>query len=296
MKRALFVLFFSTSLLPSLLAQKAVDVSYTLDNQGNYHFTCNNKAYCNYVLHVEFTTMTNAKSDHALPFEAEVKPGVSQIFTISPISKAQDTKINFKASSRKGCMSPVPNPDFTYLLPIGPGMEAQAFRINTSRTDSTYAIRLKMKNDDTIYAARRGIVTAVDVSNTENDAGATTTNNWNFVEIVHADCSFGQYGVLKKDGALVKPGQLVEAGTPIGIVGGDKFGRGSDIRFSVVYPSAQGNIAISPIFWTKGNGKGPLKHGTTYSSEFTKALVQLEQLKNKVGPKTPAKAPAKKRN
>lgn len=292
MKRALFVLFFSISLM-RLSAQKAVDISYTLDQQGNYHFTCNNKAYCNYVIHVEFTTLENAKSDHDLPFEAEVKPGVNQLFTVSPINKSKDTKLNFKSSSRKGCMSPVVNRDFTYLMPIGPGMETQAFRINVNR-DSSYAVRLKMKNDDTIYAARRGIVTAVDVSNTENDAGATTTTNWNYVEIVHADCSFGQYGVLKKDGALVKPGQQVEAGTPIGIVGGDKFGRGSDIRFSVVYPGAQGNTQIAPIFWTKGNGKGQLRHGGTYSSEFTKALVQLEQPKAKTGSKAPAKTPAKK--
>ncbi|MBS1664851.1 MAG: M23 family metallopeptidase [Bacteroidetes bacterium] len=294
MKRALFVLLFLTSLLPYLQAQKAVDVTYTEDQKGNYHFMANNKAYCTYVLHIDFPTLQNLKSDHALPFEAEVKPGTSQLFILSPIDKSGDTKFNNKIGLRKGCLSPVPNPDFVYLLPIGPTLETQAFRINVNR-DSSYTVRLKMKNDDTIYAARRGIVTAIDVSNTENDAGATTTNNWNFVEIVHADCSFAQYGVLKKDGALVKPGQQVEAGTPIGIVGGDKFGRGSDIRFSVVYPGPQGNTQIAPVFWTKGNGKGQLKHGGTYSSEFTKALVQLEQPKTKTAP-TKAKAPAAKKH
>jgi hypothetical protein len=189
-------------------------------------------------------------------------------------------------------MQPVVNPDFTYLLPIGPGMEAQAFRVNAVHStgqDSSYTVRLKMKTDDTIYAARRGVVTAVDVSNTENDAGATTTGSWNFVEIVHADCSFGQYGVLKKDGALVKPGQLVEAGTPLGLVGGDKFGRGSDVRFNVVYPGPQGNLQIAPLFWAKGSGKGPLKHGGTYTSEFPKAIIQQEL------PRARTKAPATKK-
>jgi murein DD-endopeptidase MepM/ murein hydrolase activator NlpD len=292
LKKVPIFLFFFFLLSPVLFSQRIIDVSYTTDNQGNYHFMCNNKAYCTYVLRVEFTTMTNLKSDHALPFEAEVKPGFNQLFVLSPENKTGDTKVSFKSSNRKGCIQPVVNPDFTYLLPIGPGMEAQAFRVNAVHStgqDSSYTVRLKMKPDDTIYAARRGVVTAVDVSNTENDAGAATTGSWNYVEIVHADCSFGQYGVLKKDGALVKPGQLVEAGTPLGLVGGDKFGRGSDVRFSVVYPGQQGNVQIAPLFWTKGNGKGALKQGATYTSEFPKTIIQQELARSKT------KAPATKK-
>ena len=292
MKRSLFFLYCFLLSSPLLFSQRIVDVSYTTDNQGNYHFTCNNKAYCTYVLKVEFTVMTNLKSDHTLPYEAEVKPGFNQLFVLSPENKTGDTKVSYKSSNRKGCMEPVVNPNFIYLLPIGPGQQAQAFRVNAVHStgqDSSYTIRLKMNIDDTIYAARRGVVTAVDVINTENDAGATTTGSWNYVEIVHADCSFGQYGVFRKDGAFVKPGQTVEAGTPLGLVGGDKFGRGSDVRLSVVYPGQQGTVQIAPLFWTKGNGKGALKQGATYTSEFPKAIIQQELVK----PKT--KAPATKK-
>jgi len=278
---AVFLFFFVLS-VPSLFAQKIVEVSYTTDQQGNYRFTCNNKAFCTYVLRVELPTMKNLRSDHALPFEAEVRPGFNQLFVLSPINKAEDTQVGFRASNRKGCMQPVVNPNFVYVLPIGPGMQTQAFRINAVHStgqDSAYTVRLKMNVDDTIFAARRGIVTAVDVSNTENDAGATTTGSWNYVEIVHADCSFGQYGVFKKDGAFVRPGQQVEAGTPLGLVGGDKFGRGSDVRFSVVYPGQQGNTQIAPVFWTKGNGKGQLRQGASYTAEFPKAILTQESTK-----------------
>src|ERR1700743_2220015 len=233
MQRSLFFLFVFLLSSPLLFSQRVVDVSYTIDNQGNYHFTCNNKAYCTYVLKVEFTTMTNLKSDHTLPYVAEVKPGFNQLFVLSPENKTGDTKVSYKSSNRKGSMEPVVNPNFIYLLPIGPGQQTQAFRVNAVHStgqDSSYTIRLKMNIDDTIYAARRGVVTAVDFSNTENDASATTTGSWNYVEIVHADCSFAQYGVFRKDAAFVKPGQTVEAGTPLGIVGGDRYGRGTDAR------------------------------------------------------------------
>lgn len=269
---------------PGVHAQKPVDVSYTLDNQGRYTLTANNKAYCTYILHLDFTTLNNLNSDHTLPYEAEVKPGMNKLLVLTPLDKRNDTKLNYKSSYRKGCLNPVVNPNFTYLLPTAPGLETQAYRIPNTKNagstpggqDSGYSVRLRAKQGDTIYAARRGIVSAVDVSNSENDAGATTTTNWNYVEIFHGDCSFGEYGILKKDGALVKPGQVVEAGAPIGIVGGDQYGRGSEIRFSVSYYPGVPNTQIPLQFWTKGNGKGPLKHGTFYTSEFPKAIRTAE--------------------
>jgi hypothetical protein len=291
MKNIFLWLFALLVLQPSLFSQRVVEVSYAQDRQGNYVFSCMNKAYCNYVLTIEFTTLQNAKSDHSLPYEAEIKPGLNKLFTLSQEKGTDGIQLKYKSSYRKGCLHPSVHPDFTYLLPVAPGKEVQAYEIwNTTgnsaggatqgdKGDSSYTIRLKSKPGDTIYAARRGVVAGVDVSNSENDAGATTTGSWNYIEIVQGDCSFGQYGVLKKDGAFVKPGQVVEAGTPLGLVGGDKYGRGSDVRFSVSYYGGQLS-APSPLqFWTKKNGKGRLRHGGTYISEHPQAIITQEMSK-----------------
>ncbi len=284
MKNACLFLLSLVSMQTTLLAQRIVDVSYSIDQQGRYLFTCNNKDYCPYILHLDFTTLTNARADHALPYEAEVRPGINKLLTISPVNSKDDIKLNYKSSFRKGCLTPVVNTGFIYLLPITPGQETQAYRILNARgassspggQDSGYSVRLRAKMGDTIYAARRGIVTAVDVSNSENDAGAATTTSWNYVEIAHADCSFAQYGILRKNSAFVKPGQSVEAGTPIGLVGGDSYGRGSEVRFSVSYYPGMSNTQIPLLFWTKDNGKGPLKQGAIYVSEFPKAILAQE--------------------
>lgn len=307
----------TTLLLPFLLftqtalwAQRLIEVNYALDTKGRYNFSCTNHDYCTYIVYLDFPTLTNAQSDHPLPFETEVRPGTSKLLAISPVDASKDIKFNFKTSSRKGCQHPVINAGFTYLLPIRPGQETQAYRVVNTRNvagsagaagpasrasgtggagspgtasgsgaDSGYAVRLRANIGDTIYAARRGVVTVVAVSNTENDAGANTTDSWNHVEIAQADCSFAEYGVLKKDGAFVRPGQIVEAGTPIGLVGGDRYGRGSDVRFSVSYYPGTPGTEIALQFWTKGNGKGPLKHGATYISEFPRNLLSLEKPK-----------------
>jgi hypothetical protein len=294
MKKALLLFFVLARLeVHVVYAQRAIDVSYTQDSQGRYLFTADNKGYCPYVLHLDIPVMDNLKADHPLPYDVELKPGVSKILVLTPVDKTKDTRMNYRSGNRKGLMNPVVNMNFTYLLPTAPGLETQAYRIPNGRStgsnpvaqDSGYSVRLRAKPGDTIYAARRGIVSALDVSNSENDAGAATTTNWNYIEIYHADGSFAQYGIVKKGGALVRPGQVVEAGAPIGIVGGDQYGRGAEIRFSVSYYPGVSNTAIPLLFWTKGNGKGQLKQGGFYTSEFTKALLTAETAK------TPARKP-----
>ncbi|HEY4207117.1 MAG TPA: peptidoglycan DD-metalloendopeptidase family protein [Puia sp.] len=291
----IILVFLYLLLSSSLFSQRAVEVSYTRDSKGNMAFSCTNHAFCTYIVSVEFTTFENARADHALPYLAEVKPGINKLFTVAPANPSNDISIKYKTSFRKGCFDPKIDTGFAYLLPIAPGKETQVYEMNKTPgeggRDSGCTVRLRMKQGDTIYSARRGIITAVYTGSAENDAGATATDSWNYVEIVHGDCTFGLYGVFRKDGAFLHPGQTVAAGTPLGLVGGDKFGRGSDVRFSVSYYNDKGqNIQLPLRFWTRRNGKGRLKHGGTYTSEHPKALVTQEM------PKPPAKkAPVRKK-
>ena len=294
-------------------AQRTIEVSYASDMQGNYQFTCNNHAFCTYIVEIEFTSMEHAHADHALPFREEVKPGNNKLFKLIRDNGNDPVQFKYKASNHKGCINPNANPDFTYLFPIRPGKEAQVYEMTSPEKSSPgepesrnwYVIRIKMKPGDTIFSARRGIVSAMDVSSNLNDSGGTSAGHENYIEIVHADCSFGHYGILKKDGAFVKPGQLVEAGKPIGLVGGDRFGRGAEIRFSVYYNREDdlsgGNsgamrkmywVYVPLQFWTRRKGKGKLIHGANYTSEFPTNILNQElpkpESKNKK-PKVKAK-------
>lgn len=306
---------FALSLLASLSlsAQRPIDVTYVQDAQGNTVFSCNNKAFCNYVLQFNFTSLANARPDHTMPYQGVVKPGLTRLFKLS--KENANTAMQFKYSINffKGCLNPSVDTGFTYLLPIAPGKEAQAYELrNAPRSAANdppiktfYAIRLRMKPGDTLYAARRGTVVEVDVSSDANDQGAASSGDEDYVEIIHKDCSFGHYGVLKKDGAFVKPGQVVEAGQPIGIIGGDHYGRGSEARFNVYYNESPdmpqtgearvgevGRIYIPLKFWTKKNGKGMLKHGGTYTGEFPEAILTQEIVRPKPASKK-SKSPAK---
>jgi len=284
------------------LSQRIIEIKYETNARGAIVFSCINYAYCNYILDLGFTTLKNLQCDRSLPFHGEVKPGYTKLFTISSIDPQLPTQFNYSSKNQKGCMHPVVNTDFTYLLPISPGMEAQSYEMSPDKLPDTtksktlntstnkirdsvswYVLRLKMKSGDTIYAARKGMVTEIQDQNGANDAGQISVSMENYVEIVQADCSFARYGILKKNSAFVKAGQAVKAGQPIGLVGGDAFGRGSDLRFSVYYFQEEYNASqiggrhyIIPQIWTKKNGKGRLKHGVIYTSEFPPAVLNQE--------------------
>ncbi len=275
-----------------LYSQRIIEVKYETDARGAYIFSCLNYAYCNYILDLGFTSFTNLKCDQPLPFHGEIKPGYTKLFTISAIDPQTPVQFKYIVDNHKGCMHPVINQDFTYLLPISPGKNAQVYEMSPlkpSDSVSWYVLRLKMKPGDTIYAARKGIVNEVEDQNSANDAGQSSIGAENFIEIIQPDCSFAHYAILKKSSAMVKPGQTVKAGQPIGLVGGDSFGRGSDLKFSVYYYHEENgssdngrNLYLQYVItqiWTKNNGKGRLKHGAVYISEFPAAVLNQEMPK-----------------
>src|SRR5450755_1057788 len=183
-----------------LFSQRMIEVKYEQDQKGAYVFSCINYAYCNYILELGFTTFNNVKCDQPLPFHAEVKPGYNKLFTISAIDPQVPLLFKYNSANQKGCMHPTVNRDFTYLFPISPGKDAQVYEMSPDKikdssshiADSAYwyVLRLKMKSGDTIYAARKGFVNVISDQNGANDAGQVSIGTENFIEIVHADCSF----------------------------------------------------------------------------------------------------------
>jgi hypothetical protein len=287
LRKSLSAVAFLLLVFVKLFSQRIIEVKYEPDSKGGYIFSCFNNAYCNYILALGFTSFENVKSDRPLPFHAEVKPGYNKLFTITPVRPQDAVQFKYNSSFQKGCMQPVVKHDFIYLFPITPSMNAQVYEMSPDKPSdsaSWYVLRLKMKPGDTIYASRKGTVNVVQDQNGANDAGQSSIGTENFIEITQSDCSFARYGILKKNSAMVRPGQLVKAGQPIGLVGGDQFGRGSEIRFSVYYYQEDSNTPVKSAIphyivtqiWTKNIGKGRLKHGAVYTSEFPAAVLNQE--------------------
>ena len=146
-----------------------------------------------------------------------------------------------------------------------------------------------MHSGDTIYATRRGRVTEVSDDANLTNSGYTFAREGNYVEVVHNDCSFGKHTVFRDSGIFLQPGDWVEAGQPLGNVGGERYAEGPHVRFSVRYHLEQPILdkdghpterteywAYVPVnFWVKDKGKIHLAKGTTYTSELPVNLVTI---------------------
>jgi hypothetical protein len=281
-------------------AQSPIEVFYEKDNTGAYAFFCRNNAFCPYSITVTFTQLTGLRTSVALPYQTDVRPGQQSLFRLQP-QPNQSNSFQYKFSFIKGCKRPKVDTTVVYLLPASPGKRVFATelayigKLYAGQEDPKdwYSLAIKLNSGDTVFAARRGTVSAV-----RSDAAPVGTHlgfnrDDNMVEINHADCSFATYTVFRSNSIFVRPGQFVEAGTPLGIVGGENYDFGPHLRFAVHYnyeapvikngqPTNEKHYwAYVPVrFWLKDEQQASrLMPRKSYLSEHPESVIAQEMSK-----------------
>lgn len=303
MIRLLTLVGFILLLLARANAQAPIEVIYEKDNTGAYVFSCRNTGFCPYTITVTFTQLNGLRTSATLPYQAEVRPGQYQLFKLQP-QPNQANSFRYTFSFMKGCKRPKVDTAVVYLLPASPGKRVSAIELEyigklyAGQADPKdwYSLAIKMNSGDTVFAARRGTVSAV-----RRDAVLAGTHlsfhrDDNRVEINHADCSFGTYTVFRPNSIFVEPGQFVESGTPLGIAGGENYDFGPHVRFAVHYnyeatvirdgqPTDEKQYwAYVPVrFWLKDEQQaGRLVPRKAYLSEHPESVIEQEMSKREV--------------
>ena len=282
-------------------AQEKIEVLYEKDTAGKYIFYCTNENYCTCTIEIYFEQLFNLECNVDLPYKTEVVYGRNRLFTLETIDPSKSSTFKYSYKYVKGCVNPKIDNSFTYLLPIAAGKETEPFSLTYFQINEQYpepkdyyAVGFKTNIGDTIFAARRGIVSAIrDTANLKfSDYSYSSVDN--YIEIFHKDCSFGMYKVFKK--SLVSLGQTVEAGDPIAIAGGDKYISGPHFRFWVYYNYEQklqiknkdGNSVIKYwayvplVFYTKEKKNVTLNVGENYTSIHPDSLIIQEMTKRQI--------------
>jgi hypothetical protein len=287
-----------------LFCQKMIDVKYEKDNFGDYIFYGINNDYCNYTLEITFNLLTNLQSTTFLPYKDIIRPGSNYLFKLTKVNSREKPSFDYKFIYHKGCYNNKVDQDFVYLLPIASNKESKIFKINyigskylgEVEPKDWFGVGFRMQYGDTVYAARRGIVTEIRDTAKQTGSNLSYSKSENFIEVYHSDCTFGKYEAIKDSGALVKLGERVEAGQPIGLAGGDKYRTGPHIRFYVYYHFDQQVKKINGdetdrirhwayvplVFWTKDNKNTKLVYGNTYVSEHPDSLIIQEMSKREI--------------
>ena len=294
--------------LPLLLfakanAQSPIDVFYEKDNTGAYAFFCRNTDFCPYTITITFTQLSGLQTSATLPYQTDVRPGQQSLFKLQP-QPNQATSFQYKISYIKGCKRPKVDTTVVYLLPASPGKRVSATelayigKLYAGQEDPKdwYSLAIKMNSGDTVFAARRGTVSTVRSDAAPMGTHLSFNRDDNMVEINHPDCSFATYTVFQPKRIFVKPGQFVEAGTPLGIVGGENYDYGPHVRFAVHYnyeapvikngqPTDEKHYwAYVPVrFWLRDEQQaGRLEPRKSYLSDHPESVIKQEMSKREL--------------
>lgn len=275
-------------------------VEYDVTDDGGYKFYCQNKTFTNYILSIDFTTITNFRASAPLPFKGTVIPGRNYLFSLTRTRNDINPFFNYTISYHEGCVNPKIK-DVIYLLPVSPGKSTEIIELSylgekfgIENPRDWYALGFKMESGDTVFAARKGHIVNVESSYDPQFQNTDFSSEENFVKIIHDDCSFSQYRIFQKDGILVKAGELVNAGDPIGIAAGSNYVTGAHVRYMVYYSIEEpvirnGEITdkinysafINPNFWASGETQ-QLINNQIYDSDHPEKYIFQEMTKGQI--------------
>ncbi len=172
------------------------------------------------------TKASNVIMTKQLPYKFFVDKPLSKYELVRCVPKdLGDWKFDYEYAYAIGVPSQAKTVDYVYSLPYA---KDKHFRVSQSYLGSfshykgsqnEYAIDFVMPPGTRILASRPGVVISC---KGESKVGGPTKkfiDKQNFVIIKHGDGTYASYDHLKHNGVLVRVGQKVGAGTPIGLCG-----------------------------------------------------------------------------
>lgn len=134
---------------------------------------------------------------------------------------------------------------YLYRLPYASGRRYRVLQGFGSRFSHTgnerYAVDFDMRVGTAVHAARDGVVARVVSRHGAGCWAARCAGKANYIVVLHADGSTGEYYHLKRSGALVKPGERVKRGQKIGLSGNSGHSTMPHLHFGVYDVDDRGN-------------------------------------------------------
>lgn len=215
------------------------------DQTKSYNLIADNPFPGNTALEVTFTRASNMVCNDGNSFFAKtLREGKNTVTKISRLQSTQNVEFAYSFRYIEGCANTNPDFDYPYLIPLKQGNKTSIRQLTNvqkkyeeySAPKDWYSITLKAEDRDTVFAARRGLVTKVVYDrNDQNLEGISYTSSRNWMSIQHKDCTTAKYQLFADDEIWVEPGDLVEVGQPLGVISSENYSSGSHLRFSVFY-------------------------------------------------------------
>jgi murein DD-endopeptidase MepM/ murein hydrolase activator NlpD len=206
-----------------------------------------------------YVTSTNLKAARSLPwtFVVRDKP---EVLTFQRVQPNEPWQLDFTFNWRPGGMTAEHDSRAVYQLPYPADQHYTVAQGNLSKGGhrrgggDDYAIDWGMPEGSTVCSARAGKVVAVKQDSKEGGPTQNFNMDANYVIVRHADGTFGEYMHLQHHGVLVRVGEDVAVGTPLGRSGNTGYSSGPHLHFGVFVNRDGSNKTSIPLRWKTASG------------------------------------------
>lgn len=181
-----------------------------------------------------------------------------QVMVLAGEQEGETPSVRISCAWTIGDNDAVHDDDHLYLLPYASGTSYRVLQGFGSRFSHTgieqYAVDFKMDEGTPVHAARGGIVARVveehDIGCWEDGCGRYA----NFIVVLHADGTTGEYYHLQQDGSLVDVGEQVVAGQHIGYSGNTGHTTMPHLHFAVYRATKGARPQSVPVSFISADG------------------------------------------
>ncbi|MEM7281903.1 MAG: M23 family metallopeptidase [Pseudomonadota bacterium] len=253
-------------IISSLWAQFHVDAAMSCSEDWICIETKNNKAGVNvYAVNKRpfpATVSVRVKGSNLKPRNPSVTRAVQgkerlHLITLERVNANRNYDYEYRFDWAIGDANATPD-DYIYALPYAPGQSyrvLQGFGSKFSHQGlEQYAVDFDMDVGTPVHAARPGTVTDVVTRHNRGCWQKGCGKHANFIVISHRDGTTGEYYHLKKDGAVVSLGDVVERGQLIGYSGNTGHTTTPHLHFAVYRPTSWGKTQSLPFKFEAARG------------------------------------------
>lgn len=299
----LLPLFLFTNLLVSNAQSKHLEITTKRNSDNTVDFLYKKVDFGSTYISLDFKQITNASSSNTI--ETTVNGNSGTLLKLRPLNPKQGIRFTFNYTFIMGDHLAKPDHNFVYTLPFKPNNKVIAKDLNNlkktfgNKTPKNWkAIQFLTQLNDTIYAARKGmVVKVINEYERETDAGYSFKSESNRVIIEHQDGTFAKYDVLRKNSIMVKPGDKVYPTTPLAVAGSYDASKQQQLRFAVYYldghpdfkANRDANITneelfyayVNPIFYFEGTN-ATLENQGNYTVKWNDAITTTEMSRREI--------------
>jgi hypothetical protein len=246
-----------------------VDVDVKED-QGKYTFFGINRSNYPYDFEIKFTSLQNL-SPMILERKLKLLPGNNRLFTLNIVNAEEAANFSYQISFRMSSPDIPADLNFPYLIPIGKNKTIELYSFIKDNLKTYYRDYYLMNRGDTVFAARKGVVTALPDNETKVERIIETGS----LEVRQGDWTIAVYTGIDPASCFVKLGQEVFPGQPVGLIGGlEKLAfnvyelkdDGKLHNINIRYADNNGELITKEVFF----GFKPSYNETVIKKEMTK--------------------------